>query len=1218
MYYKVEMLEGEELVEKIEGTRLIQLGCGTNTRFHLLHDPTPYHLLPLSPLPYGYPPKHSTNETLDSFLHDVTNTQLFQRMSRTPEVWEPPVRRDSLLSAQHPIASPFRLSVSRHPITGELQRYSEECVEPPSTREECCEEVMTLLKLEDTTKLLTRPPGFKQGIEYFRREQEEETGAVGIQEMFSSVRVDFSWVDLQEAESEGGEAGQESAEVDTELEEVLREADEKLAPVLKQSEQLRASKKPRGQYEFTIVEDSQSEIRDFSDQLPHPAREFSFELDTFQKRAILLLEAHENVFVAAHTSAGKTVVAEYAIALAKKHHKKAIYTSPIKALSNQKFRDFKEAFTDVGIITGDVQLEKTAQCLIMTTEILRSYLYRTDDVIADVEWVVFDEVHYINDEERGVVWEEVLIMLPPEVRLVMLSATVPNSAEFAEWVGQTKRASIHVIKTVHRPVPLLHSIYAGNSGKTCGQMYTIAYSQARRVVERVEGYVQAAAVMKERVKKQVRPPDSQTQLKQDRNIWKSLIDSFNKDDKLPLIGFVLSRKKCDELADLMANSLCLTSSSERGYIHSFFSKSISRLTPCDRELPQVLKMQAILKRGVGVHHSGVLPILKEIVELLFQRGVVKVLFATETFAIGVNMPARTVAFDSVMKFDGQTRRNLHPGEYIQMAGRAGRRGKDDQGFVIIIAKQELPDFSDFHKMIFGEPLILSSKFRLRYSMILNTLSSHSLTTEDIIRKSFAECDTTKQESTLREDITVWERGLASLPPITDPLCSDIVAYYRLCAKRADLNRRVVRTELEKGVVGKVILPGRIMLVQVGLCRYTIGALMYVGLESPTSLNPNVTPKRSYTLSILEERGAVSEPCDTARVEPYRKQLPLLFPENVEGMGLLDTGGQHIVAITQHYVKKFDSAAAKRVVDDVRRRKQPRFSRDPPDNSAVMLFEELKRILVSYSIGQVPLVTAKDLHITSLDFADKTHELATVERNLDTFACANSPSFSEMFEIAREKVTKSDLLDQAKFLLSNESLLMIPEYRKRIQVLQNLEYVDGGMLPQMRGKIGCGFSVNELLFTELIVDNFFYEYTPEESVALLSCIIFRQKTEEANLNEKFARGRDGILEIARRIVECERECGLPVSTDDLLEQLNFGLTQVVYEWAMGKTFAEIMEITDVHEGIIVRCIQQLNETCLSIQKVVHTLMGTDELSEKMKKASDCIKRDIIFTGSLYIH
>lgn len=224
---------------------------------------------------------------------------------------------------------------------------------------------------------------------------------------------------------------------------------------------------------WAIDTDVSQPVRNFQELLPHPAYTWPFELDSFQKHAILHLERHESVFVAAHTSAGKTVVAEYAIALCARNMSKCIYTSPIKALSNQKFRDFRRTFEDVGLLTGDVQIRPEASCLIMTTEILRSMLYRGADLIRDVEWVVFDEVHYVNDAERGVVWEEVIIMLPAHVNIILLSATVPNTMEFADWVGRTKKKKVYVISTLRRPIPLEHFLYTGNSSKTSNELFKL-------------------------------------------------------------------------------------------------------------------------------------------------------------------------------------------------------------------------------------------------------------------------------------------------------------------------------------------------------------------------------------------------------------------------------------------------------------------------------------------------------------------------------------------------------------------------------------------------------------------------------------------------------------------------------------------------------------------------------------------------------------------------
>ena len=275
------------------------------------------------------------------------------------------------------------------------------------------------------------------------------------------------------------------------------------------------------------------------------------------------------MFVAAHTSAGKTVVAEYAIALSQKHMTRTIYTSPIKALS----RDFKDPFNDVGLVTGDIQINPAATCLIMTTEILRSMLYNGSDIIRDLEWVIFDEVHYINDPERGVVWEEVLILLPDHVNIIMLSATVPNTLEFADWVGRTKKKKIWVISTPKRPVPLEHYLYTGSSGKTRDERFLLQDAAGNFLQS---GHSKAITAKKDRESKGkqafgAKGVRDKVGPQQEKGIWLTLIDHLQRQDKLPVVAFTLSRNRCDQTANSLS-SLDLTTAIEKSDIHHFINK----------------------------------------------------------------------------------------------------------------------------------------------------------------------------------------------------------------------------------------------------------------------------------------------------------------------------------------------------------------------------------------------------------------------------------------------------------------------------------------------------------------------------------------------------------------------------------------------------------------------------------------------------------------------
>ena len=634
--------------------------------------------------------------------------------------------------------------------------------------------------------LLEVAPGFTRGLRFAEKKLPAEDGdAADVEKTLDEVEPTAAMFDLPDSLTNShleptitnGTTSSDDEDEDNDLANLLPVE----FPALEPHSKLLASSQKRGGREWAHVVDINREITNFKELVPEMARQWPFELDTFQKEAVYHLECGDSVFVAAHTSAGKTVVAEYAIALAAKHMTKAIYTSPIKALSNQKFRDFRNDFDDVGILTGDVQISPEASCLIMTTEILRSMLYRGADLIRDVEFVIFDEVHYVNDLERGVVWEEVIIMLPEHVTLILLSATVPNTYEFASWVGRTKRKDIYVISTPKRPVPLEHYLWGGK------EMYKIIDSE-KRFIEK--GWKQANEAISGKKPDEIKTAENQvanrggaaprsgrgqqqrggnqrggpqqrgrgqpsnrsqgniartgrgggrTTAAQDRNVWVHLVQHLRKESLLPACIFVFSKKRCEENADSLSNQDFCTAA-ERSAIHMIIEKSIARLKPDDRVLPQIRRLRELLSRGIAVHHGGLLPIVKEIVEILFAKTLVKVLFATETFAMGLNLPTRTVVFSGYRKHDGREFRNLLPGEYTQMAGRAGRRGLDTVGSVIIVTsgKTEAPPAGELRQMILGDPTKLRSQFRLTYNMILNLLRVEALKIEEMIKRSFSE------------------------------------------------------------------------------------------------------------------------------------------------------------------------------------------------------------------------------------------------------------------------------------------------------------------------------------------------------------------------------------------------------------------------------------------------------------------------------------------------
>ena len=659
--------------------------------------------------------------------------------------------------------------------------------------------------------LLEIPPGFSRGLDFSNAKAKVDAeNAKQVEETLGEEPPELLSDEDDADEVNGVPVKYVSGDDETSEEQDVDSLLPLEFPALEPHGVLAASNAKRGGREWAHMVDMKRDITNFRELVPDMARTWPFELDTFQKEAVYHLEHGDSVFVAAHTSAGKTVVAEYAIALAAKHMTKAIYTSPIKALSNQKFRDFRHEFEDVGILTGDVQINAEASCLIMTTEILRSMLYRGADLIRDVEFVIFDEVHYVNDLERGVVWEEVIIMLPEHVTLILLSATVPNTYEFASWVGRTKKKDIYVISTPKRPVPLEHHLWADKA------MHKIV-DENKKFLER--GWKEANTAMSGRDKL---PPPGQangsanlrggtvadvrgqpqrggqqrsgqqrggaqqrgkgppaprgqgniartgrgggrTSTAQDKNIWVHLIQHLKKHDLLPACIFVFSKKRCEQNADALSN-LDFCTASEKSTIHMIIERSIARLKPEDRMLPQIRRLRELLARGVAVHHGGLLPIVKEVVEILFAKTLVKVLFATETFAMGLNLPTRTVVFSGFRKHDGRAFRDLLPGEYTQMAGRAGRRGIDKVGTVIIVNSNsdEAPPAATLRQMILGEPTKLRSQFRLTYNMILNLLRVEALKIEEMIKRSFSENATQALLPEQEKQVKVSEADLAKI------------------------------------------------------------------------------------------------------------------------------------------------------------------------------------------------------------------------------------------------------------------------------------------------------------------------------------------------------------------------------------------------------------------------------------------------------------------------
>ncbi|KAJ2295870.1 ATP-dependent RNA helicase mtr4, partial [Coemansia sp. RSA 2706] len=560
-------------------------------------------------------------------------------------------------------------------------------------------------------------------------------------------------------------------------------------------------------------------------KITDPARTYPFELDPFQQASVQCINDGESVLVAAHTSAGKTVVAEYAIAQCLRNKQRVIYTSPIKALSNQKYREFLEEFGDVGLMTGDVTINPQASCLVMTTEILRSMLYRGSEVMREVAWVVFDEIHYMRDKERGVVWEETIILLPHQVHFVFLSATIPNAMQFAEWITKTHEQPCHVVYTDFRPTPLQHYLFPqGGDGihlvvDEKGLFREENFQRAITSLQDAQGQTadDVSGIGKNKQKGGKTNKGKQTGSKSD--IYK-IVRMIMVRNYHPVIVFCFSKRECEGLA-LQMSKLDFNEPAEKDMVAEVFNNAISSLNEDDRGLPQIENILPLLKRGIGIHHSGLLPILKEVIEILFQEGLLKCLFATETFSIGLNMPARTVVFTSVRKFDGKDFRWVMSGEYIQMSGRAGRRGLDDRGVVILMLDEKMEP-AIAKGMVKGEPDVLNSAFHLSYNMILNLMRVETFTPQFMLERSFYQFQTQAEIPKLEMRADDLEAEIAQMHIDDEPA---VKRFYDLRTQLDQMSADMTKVVVHPSHSLPFLQPGRFVRVNTGGLNFGWGCVV---------------------------------------------------------------------------------------------------------------------------------------------------------------------------------------------------------------------------------------------------------------------------------------------------------------------------------------------------------------------------------------------------------
>jgi len=902
------------------------------------------------------------------------------------------------------------------------------------------------------------------------------------------------------------------------------------------------------QHQVALPPDLDYEYLPLSEHKPpeEPARNYPFKLDPFQSLSIASIERDESVLVSAHTSAGKTVVAEYAIAQCLKRNQRVIYTSPIKALSNQKYRDFEAEFGDVGLMTGDVTINPTASCLVMTTEILRSMLYRGSEIMREVAWVIFDEIHYMRDKTRGVVWEETIILLPDKVRYVFLSATIPNAFQFAEWIAKIHRQACHVVYTDFRPTPLQNYFFpAGGKGILLivdekGNFKENNFNQAMALIESNKGADPSDWNAKQKGRGKNKRTDKGGDAPDEKSDIAKIIRMIMKRNFQPVIVFNFSKRDCEAMALQSSKDVKFNAPDEQEMVDKVFENALRSLSDDDRSLPQITHILPLLRKGIGVHHSGLLPILKETIEILFQEGLIKVLFATETFSIGLNMPARTVVFTQVTKFDGVSNRPLTSSEYVQMAGRAGRRGLDDRGIVIMMVDDKLePETA--RAIVVGQQDRLNSAFYLGYNMVLNLLRIEAISPEYMLERCFFQFQNAASVPQLEKELISLQQERDGM---TIPDESTVKDYWTIRSQLEEYNKDMIAVIQHPSHCLEFLQPGRLVSIKSPSgTAYGWGVVIdSMARKAPKAGDPPYPPNESYFIDVLLKISANSKDF-THKVKPAGA-MP-------EGINSEKDGEKSRWEIVPCLLSCLHTLSQIRVF--LPKKCESRSDKDGLGNSVDEVYRR-------FPDGIPILDPLENMGINDDSFKKLLRKIEVLESRLVANPLHGSPLLPELWQQYSTKVSLTDKIKEKKKAIQKaHSISQLDELKSRKRVLRRLGFINEGEVVQMKARVACEISStegHELLLAELLFNRFFNELSPEVCAAVLSCFIFDEKVDTKDFKEELAKPFREIQAQARIIAKVSAESKLDVNEDDYVQSLKWQLMETVLAWANGKPFSEI--------------------------------------------------------------
>ena len=868
-----------------------------------------------------------------------------------------------------------------------------------------------------------------------------------------------------------------------------------------------------------------------------------------------------------------------------------------------------EEFGDVGLMTGDITINPSAGCLVMTTEILRNMLYRGSEVVREVSTVIYDEIHYMRNAERGVVWEETIILLPHSVSFVFLSATIPNASEFACWVAKLHSQPVNVVYTDYRPTPLQHYLFpAGSDG-----LHLVVDDKG---TFREDNFHKALALLKADA-----PPGADTPAGADGEGGKQpprkkrrrgagevsdvfkLVKMCQERHYQPVIVFSFSKMDCEAHAQAMAR-LDFSDATERQLIDTIFHNAVSSLSPDDRQLPQVTSILPILRRGIGIHHSGLLPILKEVIEILFQEGLLKCLFSTETFSMGLNMPAKTVVFTSVRKWDGVQFRVVSSGEYIQMSGRAGRRGLDERGIVIAMLDEAL-DPAVAKAMLKGESDVLNSSFHLGYNMLLNLLRVEDVDPLALMARSFHQFQSTRRTPDITRRLEGKEAERATVQVQLQAEGGDAAQRYVEWAREAEEVQQLLRALwLQPQYVVPFLNPGRVVRVRAqvaGEAEWGWGVLLSHQVRQRAGSKRGKAPSDlpSYVLSVLVKAATPLPVAVKGRTVGYKAAG--------------DAPGGEWVAV-EVGMGEVDALSSIRLV-------LPKDVRDRAGRKSVGA--NLAQVRQSMG-GVVPVLTLGDMKVEGGEVTALQARLKACEERMAAHPL-HAPALAAQRAALRALYGRAAALDAEVRALEAErravsaDVVMRQQLTRMQEVLRLLGCTTASRVMDVKGRVAAEVSTcDELVAAELMLNGVFLGLDAPTLVALCSALVMNERVEEEvkGLRAELKAPFQVLTQTARRVAEVQRGAGLEVDVEDYVARFSPTLMEVVYTWCKGAKFKEVMKLTDVFEGTIIRCMRRLEELLRQLGNAAKGV-GSTQLEGKFAQGIDLLKRDIVFAASLYL-